>query len=100
MVSELIVPGQVGFNGYSLWPRPILPINDRSEEPGGVGLIGDGQVTSLLAANSGSEMKDLCSRKEGVNTYTMYIVYVVVRVILDRSIAFLCIVLPKICGEE
>ena len=42
MVGELVVPALVGFNGYSFWPRPILSINDRSEEPGGVGLVGDG----------------------------------------------------------
>ncbi len=59
VVGQLIVPGLVGHDGEGLWPRPILPVYDGSEEPGGVGLVGDGQVTGLLAADIGREVKYL-----------------------------------------
>ncbi len=53
------MPGLVGLNGEGLWPIPVLPVYDGSEEPGGVGLVGDGQVTGLLAADIGREVKYL-----------------------------------------
>ncbi len=53
------MPGLVGLDGEGLWTRPVLPVDDGSEEPGGVGLVGDSQVTGLLAADIGREVKYL-----------------------------------------
>ena len=53
VVDELIVPGLCWSYAQHLRSRPVLPVNDRPEQPLRVGLVGDGQVANLFGPYRG-----------------------------------------------
>ena len=65
VVGELVVAGLRGPDGQGLWPRPVLPINGGAEQPGGVGLVVDGQVPGFSAAHHCGEGNHLGTLERG-----------------------------------
>ena len=68
VVGELVVAGLHGPDGQSLGPGPVLSVDGGAEQPGGVRLVLDGQVSGLSAANYRGEGDHLGERGGGRGT--------------------------------
>ena len=59
VVAELVVSGLRRSNAERLWSGPVFSVDDRLQEPMGVGLVMDGQMACLFGTYGGREMKHL-----------------------------------------
>lgn len=64
VVGQLVMSVMVGIDGECIWAGPVFPVDDRVQNPGGVGPVMDGEVTHLLRAHIGSKVEHLSWKKK------------------------------------
>lgn len=63
IISQFVVSIVVGVDGEGVGTGPLFPIDDGVQYPRGVGPVVNGQVSHLLTAHSGSEVKHLVTNE-------------------------------------
>lgn len=53
VVGQLVRARLVGVDAVGIGARPLLSVYDRPQDPWGVGLVVDGEITHFLAAHGG-----------------------------------------------
>lgn len=96
VVRQLVMAVVVGINTECVWARPLFPVDDRMQDPGGVGPVVDGQIPHLFGPHIGSKVKHLSIEKKNlhcrgrIDCYTEFSI----RSISSRQkCAYICILL-------